>query len=76
MNICVDCKHHENLTPERGAWYNHMCKANPLPKSINPVTGKTETFKSNDLGMVIFVDQQNAYCRDINTDGECKQYAT
>lgn len=63
--ICVECVHFLNISGgfNAGVWYNHLCKAYPEERIINPVTGKNVT----DSG------QEYAYCRDKNS-GECPKY--
>ena len=62
--ICYNCKHFQNRAPgtARGdIWYNHICKASPLPLIFSYVTGKPEP-------------QEYAHCRDINTNGQCAKF--
>jgi len=62
--ICYNCKHFLNLnagTKRADIWYSHVCKAYPLPRVFNYVTGKQEP-------------QGYANCRDHNDDGKCRKF--
>lgn len=76
--ICTKCVHFKNIEPEdqcrNKIWYNHLCLASPLPKSINYVTGAEESYKEDNQKNKIFTDQEYNYCKDINTDGKCQRY--
>lgn len=76
MNICYDCINFHNLEPfgpYRDIWYNHLCKANPLPIKINPVTGAAQSVSQNDLGRTVYSDRNFGFCRDVNK-GECENF--
>lgn len=76
VTICKECKHFKNLEPNSArsdVWYNHLCKASPLPKTIDPMDGKLKPQSVNSLGMSYFSENEFHYCRDIN-DGACKLY--
>ncbi len=71
LTICYKCQHFTNLGIQgfgggdcTDAWYNHICNAHPLPLEFNPVTGKRGTESGN----------RGKYCRDVNTDGNCKDF--
>ena len=57
--ICVKCKHFLN---PRGTnqWLDQLCKAHPLARVFDYVTGKQEP-------------QEYAACRDVN-DGQCAKF--
>lgn len=66
MAICYKCKHFMNAEPTGprcDIWYNHFCKASPLKKFTNPVTGMEET--NTDTGF--------EHCREVNK-GDCPKY--
>lgn len=66
--ICKNCTHFLNLepgSPRADVWYNHLCKASPLPVVLNVVTGK--------MGPAI-EDEAYSFCRDINRDGNCEKF--
>ena len=74
--ICHLCSNFINLdpnSPRKDVWYNHICKANPLPQKINLVTGKMESYGVNDMGKEYFTDDKFQYCSNINF-GKCKQF--
>ena len=74
--ICFGCKHHLEVRDARNItiWYNQFCKASPLPKAIDPVTGKSGYSQTNDLGDTHISDQKFHYCRTINTRGNCPKF--
>ena len=74
------CKHLQNLecdSPRDGAWYNHLCKANPFPIETDPYDGveKPVTRGVNGFGKAYAfpAPHRYAYCRDINR-GICPWY--
>lgn len=72
--VCYQCKHFHNeepTGPRKDIWYNHFCKASPLPIAMNPVTGEMQSKSSNDLGTTIYTDRGFKFCRDVN-DGNCE----
>lgn len=75
--ICVRCKHFLDISGgfNAGVWYNHLCKATPLPVAIDPVDGRTKAYGVNAVGTRYWVGKEEAYafCRDINT-GDCPKY--
>jgi len=74
--ICINCLNFINLdpySPRKDVWYNHVCRANPLPKKINPTTGNIDPYSINDFGSEYFEDHEFEYCRKCN-NGKCKQY--
>ena len=76
ITICAKCRfpiNKEQDPKRREIWYNWFCSKNPLPRSINPLTGKINSFRSNDLGRMSFTDDEYSYCSDIN-DGSCKDF--
>ena len=76
--VCYDCKHFHNEEtsgPRKDIWYNHYCKASPLPMEMNPVTGEIQATCTNDLGTKIYTDRGFRFCRDIN-DGNCELWET
>lgn len=77
ITICTNCVHFKNAEANDKSrseiWYNHLCLAHPLPKSINFVTGIEQYYIENDIGKIVFTDQEFKYCKDIN-DGKCQKY--
>ena len=76
QTICTNCKHHiftASNTADHSIWYNHICGASPLPKTIDPVTGKEGYVTTNSLGENIIGNRKFEYCRDIN-NGNCHLY--
>ena len=74
--ICYQCKffHNEEPTgPRKDVWYNHVCKASPLPIDMNPVTGEMQARTCNDLGQVIHTNRTFEFCRNINK-GDCELF--
>jgi hypothetical protein len=55
-------------------WYTQLCEANPLPKKTNPVTGITQSYKKNALGVGVYANQGFSVCRDCNKEGNCNQF--
>lgn len=77
VTVCTSCTHFLNKAPgsvNADAWYNHLCKASPLPTQIDPYDGLEKPFGVNDLGARYFTDEGFACCRDIN-DGACPKFA-
>ncbi len=64
MTICMKCKNHLGGNFDE-PWHQHFCKASPLEKKMNFVTGMVETIHGID---------EYAFCRDINSDGECNLF--
>ena len=76
MTICTKCKYFENLEPgsvREHVWYNHVCKASPLPTAIDPYDGKRKSCGSNDLGGGYFTKRAYQFCRDVN-NGACPKF--
>lgn len=72
--ICYLCEHFHNEEPlsvRKFVWYNHLCKASPLPIEMNPVTGEMQARSTNDLGTTIYTDRNFKFCRDVN-NGDCE----
>ena len=63
--ICTECRHYQDISDgfNRGVWYNMLCKATPLPEVIDHTIGAQNLFCN-----------RFAYCRDINTNGQCSKY--
>lgn len=60
--ICKDCKNHKFSGRNDNAidlWYNHTCLASKVV-NFDFVSGVEEV--------------SYRYCRDVNTDGDCKLY--
>ena len=71
--ICKNCKNYIHIICNPSApsvWYNHYCKAAPLEKKNNPVTGEVGYWTKNDLGIEVESDSEYNYCRNINY-GNC-----
>lgn len=76
MTICTRCKYLLNIgrgDQQRQIWYNHLCRANPLPLSIDPYDGELKHFGRNDLGGVHVADRSYDFCRNHN-DGNCSKF--
>lgn len=76
MTVCTKCKHFMNLEPgsvRTGVWYNHLCRATPLPTKFDPYDGKVKPYRVNDMGTEHFVHQRYQFCRYIN-DGKCPKF--
>mgnify|MGYP001606881511 CR=1 FL=1 len=76
VTICTHCVHFMNLdpgSPREHIWYNHLCKATPLPTKVDPYDGKTKAHSVNDLGGEYFTENQFQYCRNVN-DGRCPNF--
>lgn len=78
-SVCVNCGHFRNLEPgsaRQHVWYNHICKANPLPTAVDPYDGKKKPYNGNAVGNQCFNDDGQSYecCRDIN-NGHCPKYS-
>lgn len=76
VTICTRCGHFLNLEPgsvREHIWYNHLCKASPLPKGVDPYDGKEKACSINAFGGRYFSDNEFQYCRDVN-DGNCQQF--
>lgn len=74
--VCTKCAHFQNLDPgsdRRHVWYNHVCRASPLPKRVDPYDGKVKSFGVNDLGGKYVSEHGLRYCRDVN-DGKCPKF--
>ena len=71
--ICKECINYIHIITNSAApnvWYNHYCKAVPLKKKIDPVTGNIAYWSKNDFGMEVESDVKYNYCRNINY-GNC-----
>ena len=65
--ICTQCVHLLNLEPgsvREHVWYNHLCKAVPLPTHIDPYNGKEITNSGNKF----------QYCHEVNR-GDCPYFS-
>ena len=74
--MCTRCVHFLNLEPNSvraDVWYNHLCKASPLPTKVDPFDGKTKPFDTNDFGDVCFSEDEFRNCRDVN-NGKCPKF--
>ena len=72
VTVCTQCVHFMNLepgSPREHIWYNHLCKATPLPTKVDPCDGKTKPHGVNDLGGEYFTENRFQYCRNVN-DGK------
>ena len=71
--ISAQGAHHSH---EYGNW---ICLASPLPRAIDPVTGRETPYSANADGTIFWHDPNEptwsfyAYCGDINT-GDCPKY--
>lgn len=77
--VCKECVYFLNTaevgTPQEGIWYNHFCKATPLPVKRDPYDGVEKCYGVNDLGTQYFVtDQEFEYIRKVNKDGNCPKF--
>ena len=75
--VCSRCEHFQNLepgSPREDVWYNHLCKASPLPTARDPYDGTERPYTYNSLGMRYFTEHGYNYCRDVNTDGKCSEF--
>lgn len=76
ITICRKCVHFlgkDATSPRKDVWYNHFCKASPLPTRIDPYDGKEKPCGVNDLGGAYFTENKFQYCRDVN-DGACTKW--
>ena len=76
VTVCTTCLHFYNREPggpREHVWYNHLCKASPLPTKVDPYDGVVKSYGMNDLGMEYFSGEKFAYCRDVN-DGKCPKW--
>jgi hypothetical protein len=76
ITTCVSCRHFRNALKNQAApevWYNLICTVSPLPTSVDPVSGKISAFTTNSFGQTVFVDDEFAYCQDVNK-GNCPKY--
>lgn len=76
FTVCKECENFINCepgSPREHVWYNHRCKANPIPKAIDPYDGKLKGIGRNDLGGQYFTDEEYGWCRDKN-DGNCADF--
>lgn len=76
VSVCTKCRSFMNLepgSPREHIWYNHLCKATPLPTAIDPYDGKTKPCGVNDLGNKYFTENQFQYCRNVN-EGNCPKF--
>lgn len=76
VTVCTRCVHFMNLEPgssREHIWYNHLCKATPLPRKTDPYDGKMKPYTVNSLGGVYFTKHRFQYCRAVN-DGKCPKY--
>lgn len=76
VTVCTACLHFVNLEPGSSRahiWYNHLCKATPLPTKVDPYDGKTKPYSVNDLGDEHFTENEFPYCRNVN-DGSCPKF--
>jgi len=76
VTVCTRCVHFVNREPgsvREDMWYNHLCKATPLPVRIDPYDGKEKHYSTNDLGKEVFSRDEFQYCREVN-DGQCPKF--
>lgn len=76
ITICTQCIHFLNLEPtgpRAEVWYNHICRASPLPRIIDPYDGQEKSYRINDLGQQHFSDKEFDYCQEINK-GDCPKF--
>lgn len=76
VTVCKKCRYFVQLetgSVREHVWYNHLCKATPLPMKVDPYDGKTKPYCHNDLGGEYFTENPFKYCRDVN-DGQCPQF--
>lgn len=76
LTVCTRCKHFLNKEPDSvrsDVWYNHLCKASPLPVDYDPYDGRLKPWDVNDFGMRYFAREPYKYCRDVN-DGTCAKF--
>ncbi len=76
ITICKRCKYFINIDPfscRRDVWYNHLCRASPLPKKVDPYDGKMKSYRLDRLNRVCFTQHDFEYCRDVN-DGSCLKF--
>lgn len=76
MTICQNCIYFQNIAKNgfnSDVWYNHLCKASPLPREINPTTGENVPVQFNSLGMKYVSPNDYEFCRNVN-DGNCPKY--
>jgi hypothetical protein len=76
VTICTQCESFENLepcSPCEHIWYNHLCKATPLPTKVDPYDGKMKSYIVNALGGECFTENKFQYCQRVN-DGKCLKF--
>jgi len=76
ITICKKCAEFVGLelgTAREGIWYNHLCKANPLPIGVDPYDGELKPMAKNDRGQTGVAENRFDYCRNHN-DGKCKDF--
>jgi hypothetical protein len=74
MTICKNCEH-VSIENQGHSTLDYFCQANGRLTTTDPVTGEKTYFGVNDLGKSYFTPEKYFLCRDINTQGECPQYA-
>jgi hypothetical protein len=76
-SICTKCVNFFNKEPDsvrKDVWYNHLCKADPLPTDIDPYDGNRKPFTHNAMGDKCFTEDKYSFCCDINKDGNCNNF--
>jgi hypothetical protein len=76
VTVCRDCASFVNVEPgsvREHVWYNHRCKAHPLPVGVDPYDGSLKPHATNDLGKRYFTDESLDVCRNHN-DGSCGEF--
>jgi hypothetical protein len=77
LTICKNCHFFKNLEPDsprKDVWYNHLCKASPLKKEIDPYDGEEKYVQINSLGAKYYTDKGFEYCRNINSNRNCSKF--
>lgn len=73
MNICRYCNFFDQISSEE-IWYNALCKVRKREKQRDPIYGKWKFIYKNDLGDIVYSDQEYEYCKNVNINGECGLY--
>ena len=75
--ICASCMHSRHIIKNRAApnvWYNWFCSAAPREATVDPVSGESGYAGKNDLGGNYVTEDPWEYCRNINTNGQCRMF--
>ena len=76
FTVCTECEHFLNLDSgscRESIWYNHLCKASPLPKRRDPYDGIEKPWQTNDIGGGGVAEHEFHFCRNAN-DGSCRKW--